>query len=99
MRILRRMSWKFMSSYGKYHCFKGEIYMLLHHNTIQIGHQRGAINCGKPMLLGLEPIFLAEKSQVYILFAYRFFLSWKFVSAVFRAFFGKKRRRYTSCYL
>lgn len=49
--------------------------MLLPDNNLQIGHQIGAINCGKPMLLGLEPIFLAKKSQVYILFAYQFFLN------------------------
>lgn len=47
--------------------------MLLPHNTMQIGHQKDAINWEKTMLLGCKPIFLAEKSQVYILFAYRFF--------------------------
>lgn len=69
--------------------------MLLPDNNLQIGHQKDAINWEKAMLLAWKPIFLAEKSQVYILFVYRFFLSWKFVSAVFRAFFCKKRRRYT----
>lgn len=69
--------------------------MLLPHNTMQIGHQKDAFNWEKTMLLGCKPILLAKKTQVFILFAYRFFLNWKFVSAVFRAFFGKKRRRYT----
>lgn len=97
MRILRRMRWKFMSSYGKYHCFKSAIYMLLLDNNLRIGYQTDALDEGRPMLLGYGPIFLARNSQVYILFAYRFFLNWKFVSAVFRAFFGKKRRRYAYC--
>lgn len=52
MRILRRMSWKFMSSYGKYHCFKGAIYMLLPDNILQIGHQRHSFNWVKAMSLG-----------------------------------------------
>ncbi len=49
--------------------------MLLPHNTMQIGHQKDAINWEKNMLLGCKPIFLAEKSHVYILFAYQFFLN------------------------
>lgn len=69
--------------------------MLLTHNTMQIGHQKDAFNWDKTMLLGCKPILLAKKTQVFILFAYRFFLNWKFVSAVFRTFFGKKSRRYT----
>lgn len=95
MGILRKMRWKFMSFYGQYHCFKSAIYMLLPDNNLRIGCQRDALDEGRPMLLGYGPIFLARKSQVYILFAYRFFLNWKFVSAVFRAFFGKRRRPYT----
>ena len=51
--------------------------MLLPHNSLQIGHQKDAINWEKTMLLGCKPIFLAEKSQVYILFAYRFFSKMK----------------------
>ena len=69
--------------------------MLLPDNNLQIGHQKDAINWEKAMLLALKLIFLAKNSQVYILFTQRFFLNWKFVSAVFSAFFGKKRRRYT----
>lgn len=49
--------------------------MLLPDNNLQIGHQKDAINWEKTMLLGCKPIFLAKKSQVYILFAYRFFLN------------------------
>lgn len=48
--------------------------MLLPHNTIQIGHQKDAFSWEKTMLLGCKPIFLAEKSQVYILFTQRFFI-------------------------
>ena len=73
--------------------------MLLPHNTMQIGHQKDAINWEKAMLLECKPIFLAKKTQVYILFAYRFFLNWKYDSAVFRIFFGKKRRRYACYYM
>lgn len=73
--------------------------MLLPNNTMQIGHQKDAINWEKAMLLGRKPIFLANKTQVYILFAYRFFLDWKFVSTVLVLFFGKKRRRYTCYYM
>lgn len=48
--------------------------MLLPHNTMQIGRQKDAINWEKNMLLGCKPIFLAKKSQVYILFTQRFFI-------------------------
>lgn len=48
--------------------------MLLPHHTMQIGHQKDAINWEKTMFLRCKPIFLAKKTQVYILFAYRFFL-------------------------
>ena len=53
----------------------GAICMLLPDNNLQIGHQKDAINWEKAMLLGRKPIFLANKTQVYILFAYRFFLN------------------------
>ena len=73
--------------------------MLLPDNNLQIGHQKDAFNWERAMRLGCKPIFLAEKSQVYILFIDRFFLDWKFISTVLVLFFGKKRRRYTCYYM